>query len=143
MSMFSQLLVMLLNWNGFQNSTGQTLKTIFSNIYYRMAKKKRVKKAVRNKRSVRRSKEKISHKFRKTSGRSVRYTHSSRRKLGVVIANLILFIILGIVAYVLYNSSSQLIYKNLFFLLTFLLGFVSLAFFIALLVLLILKLMKK
>ena len=74
---------------------------------------------------------------------SINYTRASSKKLKIVTSNLILFVILGILSYVLYNASMQLIYVNLFYLLSFLFGFVSLAFFIALLILLILRSMGK
>ncbi|MFA4953042.1 MAG: hypothetical protein WC584_02365 [Candidatus Pacearchaeota archaeon] len=98
-----------------------------------MAKKKRARRNVRVKKSV--------VKFRKVN--PVKYTRVSPRKLKIVTTNLILFILLGIVSYALYNLSTQLIYVNLFYLLSFLFGFLSLAFFIALLVLLILRVMGK
>ena len=98
-----------------------------------MAKRKRVRRNVRVKKSAVKSK-KVN---------PVRYTRVSPKKLKIVTTNLILFILLGIVSYALYNLSTQLIYVNLFYLLSFLFGFLSLAFFIALLVLLILRAMGK
>ena len=98
-----------------------------------MAKKKMVRRNVKVKKNVVKSK--------RTN--LVKYTRVSGRKLKIVTTNLILFIILGILSYVLYRASSQLIYIYLFYLLTFLFGFLSLAFFIALFVLLILKVIGK
>ena len=96
--------------------------------------KKRVRRVVHRKVS-KRTRRVVSNARRG----SVNYTRTSSRKLKIVTSNLVLFVILGILSYLLYNSSTQLIYVNLFYLLSFLFGFVSLAFFIALLILLILR----
>lgn len=104
--------------------------------------KKRGKKRTIKKRAVRKSRRRIILKSG-ISGRSVRFVRSSSRKIKVVSANLIVFVILSVLSYILSGISSKLIYENLFFLLAFLLGGVSLALFIALLVLLVLKGMKK
>ncbi len=95
-----------------------------------MVKKRRVRK-------VKRSISKIKRP------NPVRSSRVSGRKFKIVTTNLILFIILGVISYALYSASEQLVYVNLFLLLSFLFGFVSLAFFIALLVLLILRGMRK
>lgn len=96
--------------------------------------KKRVKRSVRKKISI--QAKKVAPAMR---GGNASYSRASNKKIMKVIFNLILFLILGGISYLLYGVSSQEIYVNLFYLLSFLFGFVSLAFFIALLVLIILK----
>lgn len=68
---------------------------------------------------------------------------SSKRKMYIVVTNLILFAVLSLICFFLYNVSTNPFYLNLFFLLTLVLGLVGIAFFIALLVLIILKSFKK
>jgi len=67
----------------------------------------------------------------------------SERKIMIVIKRLILFLILGVVTFGLYSVSGNELYVNLFAILAILFGFVSLALFIALLVLLVMKVLKK
>lgn len=65
------------------------------------------------------------------------------RKIKLAWKNLLIFAILSFVSYMLMSVSRVEIYINLFFLLTLLLGFVSLAFFLVLLVFGIMKLMRR
>jgi membrane-associated HD superfamily phosphohydrolase len=62
-----------------------------------------------------------------------------KRKLKVIITNLILFIVLFLASCFLWNVSTNVFYNNLFLLLSMILGFVAVAFFISLLVVLIAK----
>lgn len=64
-------------------------------------------------------------------------------KINLVIKNFILFLALALIFLFLYDASTDLTYKTLFPLLSILFGFVAVAFLIALLVFLILKLIKK
>ena len=66
----------------------------------------------------------------------------SKFKLGLVIRNLVLFILLFLVSYVLYVISDN-IFEDIFYLLFIIFVFIALAFFIALLVLLVLKWIKR
>ena len=68
---------------------------------------------------------------------------SSFRRLYIVFTNLILFSVLSLICYLFYNVSTNPFYINLFFLLAIVLGFVGISFFIALLILLMLKAFKK
>jgi hypothetical protein len=68
---------------------------------------------------------------------------SSKFKFGIVFRNLILFVLLSLISYILYLVSESDVFTNLFYLLWIVFGFISVAFFIALLVLLFLKLIKR
>jgi hypothetical protein len=68
---------------------------------------------------------------------------SSKFKFGIVFRNLVLFVLLSLISYILYLVSESDVFINLFYLLWVVFGFISLAFFIALLVLLFLKWMKR
>lgn len=67
----------------------------------------------------------------------------SNFKLGVVFRNLILFVLLFLISYVLFKVSNKVVFVNLFELLWIIFAFVSIAFLIALLVLLFLKWIRK
>ena len=90
-----------------------------------MAKKKRRKKS--------------SNK--KASGK--RMVRATKKKIQIVLGNLILFAVLTGVSYVLYRLLRNDLLKNLFSLLSMVLGFVGLAFLIVLVAFLILKFMKR
>ena len=79
---------------------------------------------------------------RKKNVKSVR-VRSSKKKIKLVLKNLILFAILTLVCFLLYIFSNNELFRSLFQLLAMILGFVGLAFLIVLLALWILKLMKK
>ena len=67
----------------------------------------------------------------------------SQFKLGVVFRNLILFVLLFLISYILSVVSEGDVFPNLFELLWIIFAFISLAFLIALLVLLLLKWMRR
>ena len=103
-----------------------------------MAKKKGVKKKAAKKRTVKKSSRKMSTSM--TMSKKVR---STKRKIILVARNLILFIILALLSFLLSIVSGGQIYRDFFSLLTWILGFVAVAFLIAFLILLILKSLKK
>jgi len=72
-----------------------------------------------------------------------RLTRTSDKKIGFVFKKLMIFAILAIASYLIYTITSEGFLNNLFFLLTFVLGFVSLAFLIVLLIILIMKGLKR
>ena len=84
---------------------------------------------------------KVSKK--KTVGKSMRMVRASKRKINLVLKNLILFVVMSLISFGLYNILNNEIFKNLFSLLAMIFGFISVAFLIVLLVFLILKLMRK
>lgn len=94
-----------------------------------MARKKKVKRI-----SKKNTKNKFADRFN---------FNVTGRKIWLVAKNLIIFIILTAISYILSRVSEGEVYQNFFDLLWIILGFVSLAFFIVLLILLFLKLMKK
>ena len=99
-----------------------------------MVKKKSVKKPKRKT-----TKKRVS----RVTNKSKRLVRASKRKINLVLKNLILFIILFVLSFVLYSVSEQEMYLNLFGLLSVILGFIGVAFLIVLLVFLFLKAMKK
>ena len=92
-----------------------------------MAKKK-VRKKVSRKKPVKR---KVSRGKRSVKKKIVGHSTKIKR----VWMNLILFLILGVVSFVLFGVSNDEIFVNLFTILVILFGFVTLALFITLLVL--------
>ena len=103
-----------------------------------MAKKRKTAKKPKRKVKVVKRKIKAVKKTRK------RLTRASPRKIGLVVKNLVLFVILAVASYLLYNvTTPDSILNNLFFLLAIVLGFISLAFLIVLLILLIMKGLKR
>jgi len=68
------------------------------------------------------------------------YSMPLSEKIGIVVKNFIVFIVLFIVSFILYSLSSAGFWNDLFFLLVLVFGFLSLA---LLIVWMILKLMKK
>ena len=118
-----------------------------------MAKKKSVKrsskKKVVGKKPIRKIK-RVSGKSKNLS-RAVRLkkrpvimkSGAGNNKFNIVLKNLILFLILFVLSLIFYNFSKGVIYEQLFFLLSLLFGFVSIAFLIALLIFVILRMMKK
>ncbi len=104
-----------------------------------MVKKKSVKKKSVRRKVKKRPVKKITRKTVK-SKRMVRF---SKKKINLVLKNLILFVILFTLSFVLYNVSSQEMYTNLFLLLSIIFGFITIAFLIVLLIFLFLKVAKK
>lgn len=90
----------------------------------------------RKKRTVRRAKRRVS---RRVASRKV----NVKRKIVIVINNLLLFVALSLVSFVLYRFLQNDILVNLFQVMAMVFGFVSVAFLITLLVLLIMKMVKK
>jgi len=88
-------------------------------------------------------------RVRKKAGAKAKYSVGtprrifSRFKLGVVFRNLVLFVLLFLICYILSVVSEGNVFPNLFSLLWIIFAFIALAFFIALLVLLFLKWIKK
>ena len=107
-----------------------------------MANKKRGKKTSKKvKRVGNRSAKKIKKSSKKSVGK--RFVRSTKRKINLVLKNLVLFAVLALVSFGLYVFSNNVLFRSLFGLLAMILGFVGLAFLIVLLALLGLKLMKK
>ena len=105
-------------------------------------KKKSAKKAVRKKtpakKSVSRS---VSKKASHISSKKVRATG---KKITLVSRNLILFIVLSLLSFLLYLvSNNKPLYAEFFRVLSWILGAIALAFFIAFLILIIMKAMRK
>ncbi len=103
-----------------------------------VAKKKVVKKKVVRKRSP--VKKSVARKIPVRPKRRVRAT---KRKINLVLRNLIIFVVLAVLSSLLYSVSNSLMYQEFFLFLSWILGFVALAFLISLLVLLIFKSMKR
>ncbi|MCX6750106.1 MAG: hypothetical protein NTZ83_01485 [Candidatus Pacearchaeota archaeon] len=97
-----------------------------------MARKKRV---VRKRSSV---KAKSSRKPQADSGKIF-----SNFKLGLVVKNLVLFVLLFLIAYILSVVIEGEVLSNLLYFLWIIFAFIALAFFLALLVLLVLKWIKR
>ncbi len=92
-----------------------------------MARKKRTRK-----RATRRG----SHRVASKSG-------NIKKKITLVVNNLLLFIALSLVSFVLYRFLQNDLLVNLFQIMAMIFGFVSVAFLITLLVLVIMKMVKK
>ena len=106
-----------------------------------MAKKKSVRKLVRkNKKILARKSPAKAKRIKKEAPK--KFARYNKKKFDLVLKNLIFFVILFIVSLALYNVSGKG-FENLFFLLSLIFGFVSVAFLIVLLIFLILKGMKK
>ncbi len=96
-----------------------------------MAKKKKVQ---------RRAKRKVSRKQVKSESFS---KADLKKKITIVINNLLLFVALSLVSFVLYRFLQNDILVNLFQAMSMIFGFVSVAFLITLLVLIIMKFARK
>lgn len=92
-----------------------------------MAKKKRAKKR-KSRRIVKR-----------VAGKSI----STKRKIATVIKNLLLFVALSLVSFVLYRFLQNDFFRNLFFVMAIIFGFVAVGFLITLLILSIIKTLSK
>ena len=97
-----------------------------------MANKKSVRKKAVKKKSVARA-------SKKSVGIPIK---SQAKKKDIVIKNLAIFVILFVASILLYSVSTQEMYSNLFFILSFIFGFVSIAFLIVYLVFFFRKVMK-
>jgi len=90
----------------------------------------------RKKRAQRKTKRKVSRKVLFKSG-------DLKNKIIIVLNNLLLFVALSLVSFVLYRFLQNDILVNLFQVMSMIFGFVSVAFLIILLVLFIMKVAKK
>lgn len=95
--------------------------------------KKKVKKKTTRKKAL---KKKIA---KKKASKTI-YT---KKRFNLVLKNLLFFAVLSLVSYLLKNVSGQEIYKNLFMLLSIILGAIAVTFLVILLVLFFLKKSKK
>jgi len=96
-----------------------------------MARKKRARK-----RAVR----KVSRKVSNLKGFG---KNDTKRKITIVLNNLLLFVALSLVSFVLFRFLQNDILVNLFYAMSMIFGFVSVGFLITLLVLLLMKVLKK
>lgn len=105
--------------------------------------KKTSKKKVVKKKPVKKTK-KSSPRIKKSSTKPVaRKIRATNTRINLVVKNLILFTVLTLISYILYAVSTNELFDSFFYLLSMVLGFVSLAFLISLLVLLFLRVMRK
>ena len=111
-----------------------------------MAKKK-VKKVAKKKTTKKVSKKnpvkKVATKKVNSSKPAIKSIRATPSRIRLVLKNLILFVILSIISYVLYAVSNNEVFSQFFAILTMVLSFISLAFLISLLVFLVLKSMRK
>jgi hypothetical protein len=109
-----------------------------------MARKKRVNRGV--KRRVSKSR-KLSKKVSRKSANLKNYRNfvknNLRKKIALVVNNLLLFIALSLVSFVLYRFLQNDLLVNLFFVMATVFGFVAVAFLISLLVLAVMKFISK
>ena len=105
-----------------------------------MVKKKRIKKVVKKKPVKKIIKKSKVKRVVNESKKLVRYT---KKKINLVLKNLILFVAISLLSFALYSVSNNAIFKNLFLLLVIVSGFVAVAFLIVFLIFLFLKVMKK
>jgi hypothetical protein len=100
---------------------------------------------VKKKKSVKKIKRAPVKHVKKSSKSSSekRMVRSTKRKIKLVIKNLLLFLFLGVLSLLISLGVSQELYFNLFSLLGILFLFVALAFFLVFLVLLFFRLLKK
>ena len=94
------------------------------------------KKSVRKRSAIRRA-------VSKPAARSVVSARPERTRFSFVVKNLVLFIILFILFLVLYYISTNAIYKNLFWILAVLIGFVGVAFLLVLLIFVFMRIFRK
>jgi len=103
-----------------------------------MAKKRKTTKKPKQKVKIIKKKSKAVKKTKK------RLSRANPQKIGLVIKNLILFVIMTIASTLIFSvTKADTIPNNLFFLLSIIFGFISLAFLIVLLILLIMRGLKK
>jgi hypothetical protein len=120
----------------------------------KVAKKKVSKKVVKKKAPVKKKAAPVKKKTVKKKAAPVKkkvvkkQVQSKRiratpRKFKIVVKNLILFLILSLLSFVLYAASNNVLYRDFFYLLFWILGLIFIAFFISLLVLVFLKAFNK
>jgi hypothetical protein len=100
-----------------------------------MARKKVSKKKV--------SKKKVSRKVALAKSTNKKRILVNPNKFRLVLKNLILFVILALISFVSYKVATNQMYIDFFLLLTWILGFIAVAFLISLLVLLFLRAIRK
>jgi len=105
-----------------------------------MVKKKRIKKVAKRKPVKKRIKK---SKVKRVVNKSKKLVGSAKRKINLVLKNLVLFVVLSLISFALYSVSSNALFRNLFLLLVIVSGFVAVAFLIVFLIFLFLKVMKK
>ena len=100
-----------------------------------MPAKKKTKKVKKPKRSrakakkVKKAKPKaISKKTIKKPIKRLSAASSYKRRFNIALRNLILFVVLFILSFILYTVSGSAFYQNLFFMLSVILGFIAVAF---------------
>lgn len=96
-----------------------------------MAKKKSVKKVTKKK------------PVKKSKSKPQRRVIFNKKKINLILKNLVLFVIISLVSFVLYSVSNNEMFRNLFSLLAIIFGCVTVAFLIVFLVFLFSKMMKK
>lgn len=99
-----------------------------------MVKKKTVKKPVQKKKAK---------KTVKAKGISQRKPLTPKNKMKFAIKNVVFFLMLGIISYILFSVTGKEIYSNLFELLSMIFIFIAIAFLIVLLILVFMKSFKK
>ena len=80
---------------------------------------------------------------RKVSGRAAFKGGDLKKRITIILNNLLLFVALSLVSFVFYKFLQNDILQNLFYVMSMVFGFVSVAFLITLLVLVIMKVVKK
>ena len=111
-----------------------------------MVKKKSVKKISKKtgkKVVVKRATTKAKKKSVKKAIKKFKKVRASKRKINLVLNNLILFAVLSLASFLLYRVSSDELLINLFYLLAMVLGFVAGAFLIILLIFFFMRMMNK
>ena len=104
--------------------------------------KKRVRKKIRVPKKVKRVSRRSVRRVARTKS-ATRKVRSTSKRIKTATWNLIFFVVLSALVVLLTKASSNQMYIDLFFILSVLLGVVALAFFIALLVLVFLKIFGK
>ncbi len=105
-------------------------------------KKKTVKKAVKK---TTKKKSPVTKKVVKksTSKNQFQRVRATKTKIRMVVKNLLMFLVLSLISYLIFLVSNNEILNSFFFILSWILGFISLAFIISLLVLILLRAMRK
>jgi len=111
-----------------------------------MAKKKRsAKKKVRRNIKSKKKARTIRRVARAPSrpSRASKVVRSTKRKINLVFKNFIIFAILSLISYWVFRASTDVSIQNIFTLLSFITGSISVLFLIAWLILLLLRVMKR
>lgn len=108
-----------------------------------MAKKRVKRRSSKTIRNSRRLAAKKTRAFRKFEKQTDKYISAASKRIYVALSNLFLFLVLAAVSYMLQNNLSNALFISLFELLAIIFAFVALAFFIVLLVFIVLRFAKK